>query len=314
MIAHAVWSDAIEVADLYVHYATLTGERSQVLAEINLRVPAGQSVAVVGHNGVGKTSLICALAGAVPTACGTIRLQGWNLATHRAHALLGVHLIDEAPPCCSSRTVEQTFDPDGHSSVPAAQLLHMLGLWERRAVPLAHLAPHHQRAAAIGQALIADPRILLLDEPTLGLAPAVADRVLAALRAATLRGTTMLIATSQLDLALQVCQRLIVLDGGRLVLDVPTAVVQRLLTRQWYDIRVLGHLGAGWAEWLDGLRVEPEPGGAMLLSGTLPDQAALLGLLIRIGNLGLTILEVRSITPDPSRVYADLTAQMMAIQ
>jgi ABC-2 type transport system ATP-binding protein len=288
---------AIEARGLFVRFER-PGASVEALADVSLSVPAGQTVGIVGASGAGKTTLLRALAGELPLACGSVTIDGQELATAESGRSLGMCLVPEDPPSATQASPAQLLATAGDPASEATPLLRSFGLWECRDVPAPSLAPRQRRALALARALLARPRLLLLDEPSLGHDPTVACHISGLLNTASREGRTILIATSRSDLALQLCERLIILREGRVVADLPSGTAQRLVKRQTYAIRVLGHLGAGWEEWFNGLEATAEPGGTTLLVGSFPDQAALHGLLARIGHLGLTLIGVHSIAPD----------------
>jgi ABC-type multidrug transport system ATPase subunit len=296
---------AVEARELSVRFER-PGASVEALAEVRLSVPAGQTVGIVGASGAGKTTLLRALAGELPLACGSVTIDGQELTTAESGRALGMCLVPEEPPEAMQESTAQLLATAGHSANVVSPLLHALGLWERRDVSADSLAPRHRRALALARALLARPRLLLLDEPGIGDNPTVDCHIGRLLDAASREGRTTLLATSRLDLALQLCERLIVLREGRVVADLSSGTVQRLVKRQAYAIRVLGHLGTGWEEWFDGLEATAEPGGTTLLVGSFPDQVALHGLLARIGHLGLTLIGVHSVALDLAAVSLTL--------
>lgn len=116
-------------------------------------------------------------------------------------------------------------------------------------------------------------------------------------------GATALVATRNPALALQACTRFILLDAGQLRADRPAADLHDLAEREWYQVRVKGHLSPGLSEWLYGFTLTPCADGTTLLTGAVDDQAALHGLLIRVRDLGLPLLELVRTEPDWSLLY-----------
>lgn len=296
---------AIEARELSVHFER-PGASVEAVAGVSLIVPAGQTVGIVGASGAGKTTLLRAFAGELPPTRGQIIVDGQMLATAESGRALGICLVPEEPTSAMQESPALLLATAGHDASVPSLLLRALGLWECRDVPAPSLAPRHRRMLALARALLARPRLLLLDEPSLGHDPTADGHISGLLNAASREGRTTLLATSRLDLALQLCERLIVLREGQVVADLPSGAAQRLVKRQTYAIRVLGHLGAGWDEWFDGLAATAEPGGTTLLIGCFPDQAALHGLLARMGHLGLTLIGVHSVALDLATVSLTL--------
>jgi ABC-type multidrug transport system ATPase subunit len=137
---------------------------------------------------------------------------------------------------------------------------------------------------------IVPPPILMLDEPD----KPTGWRAQAKARE---QGQTLLLATSRPSLAAALCERVLVIDMGRLVADVPAAILQHALKPEHYAIRVRGCLPQDWSDWFGGLRVATE-GTDTILDGYLPDQAALHGVLDAIRGLNLTLLSVQYLEPE----------------
>ena len=116
-------------------------------------------------------------------------------------------------------------------------------------------------------------------------------------------GATVVIATRDPALALQTCTRVILLDAGHLRADRPSEDLRELTEREWYQVRVKGHLSPVLSDWLYGFALTPCADGTTLLTGAVDDQAALHGLLIRVRDLGLPLLELVRTEPDWSLLY-----------
>ena len=143
------------------------------------------------------------------------------------------------------------------------------------------------------RALLADPPIVVFDEPTLELDERSARAVQQWIaNLAHERGKTVLLTTSQPDVASATCDRVVLLRQGRLVADMPVAELRTMLRGNQYQIRVKGQLGSQWSEWFDGLTVLPAGGDETILRGTIVDQAALHGLIGKIRDLAVPLLAV----------------------
>jgi len=295
-------SPAIEMLGLSKTYRPPASAPVHAVVHVTLSVPAGQVVGVLGPNAAGKTTLLKLIAGMVRPTAGHVQVRGYDVVRDRARALrqLGVAL-EAGPPPRSQGSVwahllhcGQKMDVDGlELKVRATQLLHELDLWERRDEPLHTYSSTMQRKVALARALIADPPIVVVDEPTLALDERSARAVqqwIAEL--AHERGKTVLLTTCQPSVASAITDRVVRMRQGRLVADLPTAELRRLLRSTQYQIRVKGLLGSQWSEWFDGLTVLPAGDDETILRGTIVDQAALHGLIGKVRNLALPLLAI----------------------
>ena len=201
-----------------------------VVRDVSLNVERGETVAVLGPNGAGKSTLMAALTGTVPKRSGEILLDGENVVGVDSHRIVarGMALIPEGrlifPPLSVRDNLHlgatQLSAQDGRS-VPE-RFDYVYGLFPRlreREVQLAGtLSGGEQQMLAIGRALMSAPRVLLLDEPFLGLAPMVVQEIHAALNALKAEGLTLLLVEQKLDIALTLAERAYVLIKGRVEL------------------------------------------------------------------------------------------------
>jgi ABC-2 type transport system ATP-binding protein len=293
---------AIEIDGLSKTYRPQATAPVHAVVHVTLSVPAGQVVGVLGPNAAGKTTLLKLIAGMVRPTAGHVQVQGHDVVRERALALrqLGVAL-QGSPQRRSQVSVWQhllhwgeRMDVGGlELKVRATELLHELDLWERRDDPLHTYSSTMQRKVGLARALIADPPIVVFDEPTLELDERSAGTVhqwIADL--AHERGKTVLLTTRHPHVASAICDRVVLMRQGRLVADLPAAELRMLLRSTQYQIRVKGQLGSQWSEWFDGLTVLPAGGDETILRGTIVDQAALHGLIGKVRDLALPLLAV----------------------
>lgn len=197
----------------------------QALFGVSLSVAEGETVAIIGANGAGKSTLLGAIAGDVAVSAGTIRFAGADLAGVPAHARVarGVALVPEGRRLFPSLTVEENLLVGAHRRRPGPWdlarvygLLPLLAPLARRTA--ASLSGGEQQAVAIGRALMANPRLVLLDEVSLGLAPVVVRQLYAALPEIRGAGTTALVVEQDITQALTVADRVVCLLEGRVSL------------------------------------------------------------------------------------------------
>jgi branched-chain amino acid transport system ATP-binding protein len=213
--------------------------------DVSLRVGAGDLVSVVGPNGAGKTTLIDAIAGLLPVRSGTIRLDGRDLASIPAHELCrhGIALVPEGRRLFAGMTVEENLEIGCYAPPARAQRSRSLErvhtifpvLRERRRQLAGSLSGGQQQMVAIGRALMAMPRLLLLDEPSLGLAPQIVDQVFEVVASIHADGVAVLLVEQNIVQAFAIAARAYVLELGRIVAEgAPAALAQDARIREAY--------------------------------------------------------------------------------
>jgi len=210
-------------------------DAAPVLQSISLHVDRGETVALLGPNGAGKSTLMAAITGTIAQRAGSILLDGVELAAAKSHAIVarGVALVPEG------RLVFAPFSVEDNLRLGAIRLKgalaeryeYVYGLFprlaERRRQLAGTLSGGEQQMLAIGRALMSAPRLLLLDEPFLGLGPMVVQEIRAALERLRATGLTLLIVEQKLDIALSFASRAYVLIKGRVALEETTAALAR---------------------------------------------------------------------------------------
>jgi branched-chain amino acid transport system ATP-binding protein len=206
------------------------------LWDVSLTVAEGELVAVVGPNGSGKTTLINAIAGLLPVRSGRLRFRGEDLARVAPHQVCrrGIALVPEGRRLFTGMTVEENLEIGCY--VPAARAARAARLervyalfpvlYARRRQLAGAMSGGEQQMAAIGRALMAGPRLLLLDEPSLGLAPAVVDALYAVIATVHRDGAAVLLVEQSVGQALEVAARAYVLEEGRIVAGGPSAALR----------------------------------------------------------------------------------------
>jgi branched-chain amino acid transport system ATP-binding protein len=205
----------------------------QAVFDVSLAVEAGETVALVGANGAGKTTLLRAIAGAHRPHGGRISFDGVDITSEPAFARVrrGIALVPEGRRLFPDLTVEENLRVAGAARDGEWGLERVLDafplLQPLRRKRAASLSGGEQQATAIGRALMTNPRLLLLDEVSLGLAPRVVDGVYASLASLQEAGTTMLLVEQDLSRALRVATRVFCMLEGRLVLEGAAAELSR---------------------------------------------------------------------------------------
>jgi branched-chain amino acid transport system ATP-binding protein len=219
----------LEVRNLSAGYATGT-----VLQDVSVTVAEGELLALLGRNGMGKTTLLRAIAGLRPPALtrGSVRLAGEEVSALPSHqvARRGLSLVPQGRRVFGSLTVEENLrivarPARGWDLARVYELFPRLV--ERRRQVASTLSGGEQQMLAIGRSLMTNPGLLLMDEPSEGLAPAVLDVILDRLRRIKLQGQAVLLAEQNVDLALEVADQVCILgEAGTVAWSGPPATLR----------------------------------------------------------------------------------------
>jgi branched-chain amino acid transport system ATP-binding protein len=215
----------LTIEGVSVNYGGLAALRG-----VSVSVEQGQFVAIVGPNGAGKTTLFKAISGVVPAAAGAITYDGHNLLTVPAHQRmhLGIAHVPEGRQVFAAMTVLENLEMGAYSSLGRSAWQRNLDrifalfpvLAERRSQLAGTLSGGEQQMLAIGRGIASSPQLLLLDEPSMGLAPAIADLIFDRITALHREdGITLLLVEQRVAEALESCDYGYVLETGRVVLE-----------------------------------------------------------------------------------------------
>jgi branched-chain amino acid transport system ATP-binding protein len=223
----------LEVRDLQVAYGA-----ANALWGVSLELGRGELLCVVGPNGAGKTTLIGALAGMLRARGGRIVFDGQDITRLPAHRFCeaGIALVPEGRRLFTGMTVQENLElgsllPQAKAARQRtmAQVLELFPpLKEKLASPAGELSGGQQQMVAIARALMAQPRLLLLDEPSLGLSPRIVGDMFEAIRRINADGVSVLLVEQNVAMAMEVSQRAYVLEEGRMVAE---GLPQELLAR-----------------------------------------------------------------------------------
>jgi branched-chain amino acid transport system ATP-binding protein len=196
----------------------------QALFGISLTVSAGETIAIIGANGAGKSTFLKAVAGLLPSPAGAIRFEGESIGAARAFDNVGrgIVLVPEGRRLFTSLTVEENLLIGGYKRSGRWKLARVYELFpilaERRHQAAATLSGGQQQMCAIGRALMSDPRLLLCDEISLGLAPIVIRDIYAVLPTIRSEGTALIVVEQDIVQALSVADRVYCFQEGRMTL------------------------------------------------------------------------------------------------
>ena len=201
---------------------------TEVLDDVSLKVPAGEVVALVGRNGAGKTTTLRAIMGSVPAREGTVRFRGEPITDLDPEPTVrrGIGVVPEERRVFPGLTVAENLklgtigggDADHGRSI--GEVLDAFDeLADRRDAQGQHLSGGEQQMLAVGRTLVAGADLLLLDEPTEGLAPMIVDRVTGLVRELNADGITVLLVEQNLAVAMELADRIYVIDQGEIVFE-----------------------------------------------------------------------------------------------
>jgi ABC-2 type transport system ATP-binding protein len=305
---------AIEISGLSKTYRR--GRHDLVAVdEVTLAVPPGQVLGLLGPNGAGKTTTIKMIAGLIVPTHGRVSLNGFDVARQRSHAVRQIGAVLEG-----SRNVYWPLSAwqnllyfgrlkglRGAEIKPRAQrLLSDLGLWERRGEPVGSFSRGMQQKVAIAAALITDPPIILLDEPTLGLDVEAGRTVKQWITAlAREQGKTVVLTTHQLEVAQQLSDRVAVIKSGRVIADLPTGELLARYAEDRYQVRIAGALTGPAAALPDGATAQADGETTRI---TLPssDSAVLYGFLSQLQAEHAELMSVTQAQPGLEEIFLRL--------
>ena len=212
----------LEVANIRVSYGA-----APAISDVSLFIEAKDLVVVVGPNGAGKTTLINALAGLHPIDSGSLRMEGRELSRLSAHRYCdeGIALVPEGRRLFTSLSVKENLELGSYRSGARAlrgeSMKEVCAIFpvleEKLDAPAGTLSGGQQQMLAIARALMARPRLLLLDEPSLGLAPGIVLELFRVIREINARGVAVLLVEQNVASALDIARRAYVLEEGRIV-------------------------------------------------------------------------------------------------
>ena len=224
MSSIAANTHALEIADLSVSYGGIRAVKG-----VSLRVAPGQIVALIGANGAGKTSTLKAIVGLVPAEAGTVRLFGRDILGRPTHHIVaqGVTLVPEGRAIFAGLSVRENLELGSilkrERQGIEARMKRVLELFPRLGERLDQaggtLSGGEQQMLAIGRALMSDPRVLLLDEPSLGLAPKLVRQIFDGITEIAKGGLTILLVEQNTRLALETAHQAYVLVTGEISLS-----------------------------------------------------------------------------------------------
>lgn len=310
-------NQAIELESLCKGFVLRDGKIFTAVKDITLSIPKKHIFGFLGHNGAGKTTTIKMICGLIRPTTGTIKLNGYDIIKQRSEAIKQIGAVLEGTRNIYWQlSAWENLMYFGHLKgwwgnklkERAKWLLNQLELWDRKDEPIAHFSRGNQQKVAIACALITDPPIILLDEPTLGL-DIQASRMLKIWikRLAEEEGKTIILTTHQLDVAEQLCERIAIINQGSIVADQPIQSLLSLFSQEQYEIVVGGKVK-------DAQEIFPqmnfiEKDDKIIFSGGIKDQEELYQKLNALPAKKLSLVSVTRITHNLEEVFVRLMQQ-----
>jgi urea transport system ATP-binding protein len=228
----------LDVKNLFVAYG-----QSQALHGLSFSARANETVAIMGRNGMGKTTLFKALMGVLPVKAGSIELAGREISGDESFRRVakGIAYVPQGRMIFPTLTVEENIQTGlenaKHRRIPDEIYALFPVLFDMKRRKGGNLSGGQQQQLAIARALVTNPKVLLLDEPTEGIQPSIIKDIAKALNEIrTLRGITIVVSEQVLSFAMDVADRLFVIEGGRLVHETSRADTDVTRIKQYLSV------------------------------------------------------------------------------
>ena len=233
---HSAIAPRLEISELSCSYG-----RKHVVFEVDMRIDVGEVVSLFGHNGAGKTTVIKNVLGAYRPTAGTVRYDGEDItgSSPRSNVRRGMALIPSERFVFPDLTVRDNLllgaaglaDEDRLKAL-FAKVYELFPILDERSKQLAGtMSGGQQRMVSLGLAMMSEPRMLMLDEPSLGLAPAIVEQIFAAVHDLAAEGVSVLLLEQNVGQALRITDRSYVMRSGRIILEETT---EQMLARESY--------------------------------------------------------------------------------
>jgi ABC-2 type transport system ATP-binding protein len=306
---------AVQTEHLSKTYHLGKGNEVRAVSDVGLGIEAGQVFGFLGPNGAGKTTTLKMVCGLVRPSSGVAWIHGQDVWRHRSAAVSQIGAVLEGernthwevPALDNVLWFGMLRGMSGRRlRTRAEDLLRQIELWDRRKDLVREFSRGMKQKLSVACALVANPPVLLLDEPTLGLDVQAARTVKAMIkRLAGEEGRTVILTTHEMKLAEELCDRVAIISRGRIVADEPVSELLDLFAQEHYEIVVEGQMQEAMRAGLEGL-VLAQRNGHSVLSGPLLDQGHLYRVLDHLRQSRLPLLSVNRADPDLEEVFVRL--------
>ncbi len=305
---------AIQIDNLTKIYKPKSKQPLTAVNQLSLTIESGQVFGFLGANGAGKTTTIKMICGLIEPTDGHITLNGYAI-KNRAQYMRQIGAVLEGTRNVYWRlsALENILYFGRLKGVPireirgrAETLLKELDLWERRDDKVRAFSRGMQQKVAIACALISDPPIILLDEPTLGLDVKAAHTVKQWIhQLAQERHKTVILTTHHLDMAQEVCQRVAIINKGKLITNQPTHELLNVFRKQFYEIRIRGDLN-GIQSQFDGRMSINEDNGYIILTGEVKNTDELYQIIDLLKAHHIALVAVNPVEPKLEDIFINM--------
>lgn len=296
-------------------YRQQSKKEVRAVDRLSLAIEPGQVFGFLGANGAGKTTTIKMICGLITPTEGAITVSGYTIARQRSAVMSRIGAVLEGARNIHWRLSSwENLMYAGHLKkcfgkelrLRAERLLRDFDLWDRRNDPTRLFSRGMQQKVAIACALIADPAIVLLDEPTLGLDFQAARTVKECIaKLVDEQHKTIILTTHQLAIAQDLCQHIAIMRHGKLLTSRPLEELLQLFRQDYYQIRICGTLEKKPMAALDDFTTTIE-GNETIFAGAIADQALLRRIIDELFEQGLTLNAVQRVTPNLEDIFVSL--------
>ena len=292
-----------------------SGEEKIALKGIDLEIPRGSFFGLLGPNGAGKSTLINIIAGTVMKSSGVVTIMGNDLDTQTRAARLSIGVVPQELILDTFFTVRQALEiTAGYYGIPKAkrrtdEIIHAMGLSDKADVPSRRLSGGMRRRLLIGKALVHNPPVLILDEPTAGVDVELRRSLWAYVRQLNQQGTTILLTTHYLEEAEELCDEIAIINHGQIIARDKKRSLMAGVDSKEVRFTFATPL-ASIPSTLDDLQASIRDG--VLIVKYKPSAAAMEGILARLRAAGLTITDISTHEVDLEDLFVELTSASAA--